>query len=349
MNDLNTSARVLLKKSGHISKEDFIYTIAKTVENDFGKKQTIKEEKSFSKGDRIVFTQNNTGLGVKNGTMGTITNLDQQTLQVKLDGEHSKEVSFSPHLNPHFDQGWAITIHKSQGMTVDRTYVLASSGMTQNLTYVAMTRHRENVQVFGSNLEFSRPDKLPEVLSKSGEKLLATDYLDSVSLDKLMQKKDHLLTKIFNRVSNEMEAVGAVSKKALSKVTDYFLGTNRDKEIKVDSGVVKEAVREETRAEIILKSKEKSDLILASSLAHLEKFTQEKRQEHNPQQNKTALSKDSLRPHQQETLQQKKTEISYTSPYADLYKIRVPQSLKKLQNQKQIEKEHDELEMEWER
>lgn len=59
---------------------------------------------------------------------------------------------------------------------MDQTYVLASYEMNQNLAYVAMTRHRENVQVFGSNLDFWRPEKLPEVLANSGEKLSAADY-----------------------------------------------------------------------------------------------------------------------------------------------------------------------------
>lgn len=255
VNDLNTLARTLLKESCHISREEFTYTVAKMAENDFGDKRTVKEEKSFSKGDRIVFTQNNYGLGVKNGTMGTITNLDKQTIQVNLDGEENKEISFAPNLNPYFNQGWAVTIHKSQGTTVDQTYVLASYEMNQNLAYVAMTRHRENVHVFGSSLDFWRPEKLPEVLAKSGEKLSAADYLDADSLNKLMQKEDHLLTKIFDRISNELEAMGAVSKKAFWQVADYFLGNNRDKEIRVDSGFVKESVREEIRAEKVLKTR----------------------------------------------------------------------------------------------
>lgn len=208
VNDLNQSARSLLKDSGHLSKEDFTYTISKLVEDDFGRKQTLQEEKAFSKGDRILFIRNTNSLGVKNGTMGTITDLNRQTIQVKLD--EGKEVSFAPNLNPYFDQGWAITIHKSQGTTVDQTYLLASYEMTQNLAYVAMTRHRDSVHVFGSSLDFWRPEKLPEVLSKSGEKLSPRDYLDADSLNKLMQKDDHLLTKIFNRISNELDAMGAV-------------------------------------------------------------------------------------------------------------------------------------------
>lgn len=253
VNDLNASARSLLKASGHISKDDFIYTVAKMAENDFGDKQTIKEEKSFSKGDRIVFTHNNYGLGVKNGTMGIVTELDKRSIQVKLDEGNS--ICFAPNLNPHFDQGWAITIHKSQGTTVDKSYVLASYEMTQNLAYVSMTRHREDVHVFGSSLDFWRPEKLPEVLAKSGEKLSAADYLDTDSLNKLMQKEDHLLTKIFNRISNELEAMGTVSEKTFWQVADHFLGVNRDKEIIIKPEVSKEAIREETRAEELLKAK----------------------------------------------------------------------------------------------
>lgn len=250
--DLNASARSLLKKSGHISKDEITYTTLKRNEDDFGKQRLLKEQKNFSKGDRIVFTRNDYGLGVKNGTMGTITELNKQTLRVKLDREDGKEISFAPNLNPYFDHGWAITIHKSQGTSVDQTYVLASYEMTQNLAYVAMTRHRENVQVFGSNLDFWRPEKLPEVLSKLGEKLSAADYLDAESLNKLMQQEDRLLTKIFNRISNELEAMGAVSKRAFWHVADHLLGTNREEEIKVAPEISHSSIREEARAEKVL-------------------------------------------------------------------------------------------------
>lgn len=256
--DLNRTARALLKDSNHISKDEFTYTISKKVEDDFGKERIITQQKNFSKGDRIVFTQNDTGLGVKNGSIGTITNLNRQKMQVQLD--EGKEISFAPNLNPYFDQGWAITIHKSQGTTVDQTYLLASYEMTQNLAYVAMTRHRDNVHVFGSSFDFWRPEKLPEVLAKSGEKLSAADYLDADSLNKLMQRDDRLLTKIFERVSNELDAMGAVSKKAFWQVADHFLGTKREKDIRRNPDHTHSSVREEVRAEEVLRAKTKEPL-----------------------------------------------------------------------------------------
>lgn len=244
--DLNQSARALLKESGHLSKEEFVYMVKKEVEDDFGRKATLKEAKGFSKGDRIVFTRNTYGLGVKNGTMGTITDLNTQKIHVKLD--EGKAISFAPNLNPYFDHGWAVTIHKSQGTTVDRAYVLASFEMNQNLAYVAMTRHRESVQIFGSSLDFWRAEKLPQVLAKSGEKLSAADYLDAESLTKLMQQDDTLLTKIFDRIAGELDALGTVSKKAFSQVADHFLGITREPEIRISP----ESIREEVRAEEVL-------------------------------------------------------------------------------------------------
>mgnify|MGYP001270411098 CR=1 FL=1 len=92
--------------------------------------------------------------------MGTITNLDSQKVHVRLNKD--KEISFSPKLNPYFDQGWAITIHKSQGTTVDNNYVLASYEMNQNLSYVGMTRH--GIKFFC--LEITSCDFVIQILTK---------------------------------------------------------------------------------------------------------------------------------------------------------------------------------------
>ncbi|MBY0273338.1 MAG: AAA family ATPase [Alphaproteobacteria bacterium] len=244
--DLNVQARTYLKEVGVLDKKDFAHTIHREVEDDFGRKKIFKEERVFSKGDKLVFARNNAGLGVKNGTIGTITEINAQKIEVKIADD--QKVSFAPNLNPYFDQGWAVTIHKSQGTTVDKSFLLASHEMTQNLTYVAMTRHRDSVQVYGSTLDFWRDEKLPSVLSKSGEKLGAADYLDANSLAKLMKEEDRLLTKLFTRLGDELHAMGAVSKQAFKNVADYFLGRTSEKSILLKP----ETVREEARAQEIL-------------------------------------------------------------------------------------------------
>ncbi|MGO6697793.1 Ti-type conjugative transfer relaxase TraA, partial [Rhizobium johnstonii] len=52
------------------------------------------------------------------------------------------------------DHGYAATIHKSQGATVERTFVLATGMMDQHLTYVSMTRHRDRADLYAASEDF---------------------------------------------------------------------------------------------------------------------------------------------------------------------------------------------------
>ncbi|MGQ7489507.1 ATP-binding domain-containing protein, partial [Streptococcus suis] len=51
------------------------------------------------------------------------------------------------------DYGYAATIHKSQGATVDTVHVLASPSMDAHMTYVALSRHRESVNLYAGGDE----------------------------------------------------------------------------------------------------------------------------------------------------------------------------------------------------
>lgn len=106
--------------------------------------------RAFAKDDRIVFTQNNREMGVKNGMLGTVTRADESGLTVQLDTEDGQRrlVTINPHHYRSFDHGYAVTVHKSQGATVDRSYVLASKSMDRSLAYVAMTRHRDDMKLY---------------------------------------------------------------------------------------------------------------------------------------------------------------------------------------------------------
>ena len=60
----------------------------------------------------------------------------------------------------HFKHGYANTIHSSQGMTVENAYILASENMNANLTYVALTRHKGNVELNYSATAFNQDEKM---------------------------------------------------------------------------------------------------------------------------------------------------------------------------------------------
>ena len=116
--------------------------------------QTNDGKREFAPGDRIVFLENNRDLGVKNGMLGTVDHVEAGRIIATLDG---RERSVSVPMGDYqaVDHGYATTIHKNQGATVDRSYVLASGTMDRHLTYVAMTRHRDGVQLYAAQDEFT--------------------------------------------------------------------------------------------------------------------------------------------------------------------------------------------------
>lgn len=109
---------------------------------------TATGQRAFGDGDRIVFTRNDRDIGVKNGMLGTVEKASGSELVVKMDGDQPQRIRLDPRSFQSFDHGYAVTIHKSQGATVDQAYVLASRSMDRHLAYVAMTRHREAMKAF---------------------------------------------------------------------------------------------------------------------------------------------------------------------------------------------------------
>ncbi len=123
--------------------------------------QTNDGSRDFAPGDRIVFLENNRDLGVKNGMLGTVQAVKPDAIQVRLDRgavrsqDNVRTLSIPTKSYQSFDHGYATTIHKNQGATVDHSFVLASGTMDRHLTYVAMTRHRDGVQLYAGIDEFT--------------------------------------------------------------------------------------------------------------------------------------------------------------------------------------------------
>lgn len=138
--------------------------------------------RDFAVGDRIYFLQNNRDMGVKNGTLGTIEKIDGLSITVNVDSnkverEEQRQVTFSLDRYNHISLGYAATIHKYQGGTVDRSYILASKYMDNHLAYVGMTRHREKAELFYSKEEFASKQELEQVLGRDRSKDVTVDYL----------------------------------------------------------------------------------------------------------------------------------------------------------------------------
>jgi Ti-type conjugative transfer relaxase TraA len=131
-------------------------------------------ERDFAVGDRVMFLKNDRGLGVKNGLLGEIEAVSTQSMSVRLGGGRS--VGFDLKDYAELDHGYAATIHKAQGVTVDRAHVLATPGLDRHGSYVALSRHRDGVEIHYGRDDFDSLDKLSRTLSRERAKDMASDY-----------------------------------------------------------------------------------------------------------------------------------------------------------------------------
>lgn len=133
--------------------------------------------RDFAAGDQIVFLRNESSLGVKNGMIGHIVEARPGWFTATVgEGEHHRQVEVDHRFYANVDHGYATTIHKSQGATVDRVKVLASLSLDRNLTYVALTRHREDVGLYFGTRSFGKAGGLLKVLSRQRTKETTLDY-----------------------------------------------------------------------------------------------------------------------------------------------------------------------------
>jgi len=157
---LNEAARERMRAAGDLGNEERV-----TVE---------RGDRGFASGDRVMFLQNERGLGVKNGTLGTIERVSARSMTIQTDDGRS--VHFDLKDYNRIDHGYAATIHKAQGMTVDRTHVLATPGMDAHSSYVALSRHRDGMELHYGRDDFANPDRLTRTLSRDRAKDMASDY-----------------------------------------------------------------------------------------------------------------------------------------------------------------------------
>ena len=147
---------------------------------------TERGKRALAAGDRVMFGRNERGLGadrqgrggvaVKNGTLGTVLAVEAggERLTVLLDG--GQGVTFSLRDYAHIDHGYAATVHKAQGVTVDRAHVLATPHMDRHAAYVGLTRHRDGVVLHYAREDFEDSARLAVVLSRERAKDTSLDY-----------------------------------------------------------------------------------------------------------------------------------------------------------------------------
>lgn len=172
-NLLNDAIRAQLKVDGLLPAKDHIKV----------------NGRSFAFGDKIVFLKNDTstvttydkhgervkGEGVLNGAVKLLRLIDDQG-HLHFESLDGKITVVNPKTYDYLNHAYALTAHKSQGQTLDFALVAASKYMEAKGLYVAMTRHREDVQLYYKQEDFKTFQALQHHMATYDHKDLASDY-----------------------------------------------------------------------------------------------------------------------------------------------------------------------------
>src|SRR5215211_3948895 len=172
--ELNTVARTLLDSEGRLGNE----------------RLRLDSGLELAAGDRILCTRNDRHLTIANGSRGTIVDVDQKRRAVVLDLDDNRRVVLPRrYLDAgHVSHGYALTGHKTQGLTVEGAFVLADDQRAlKEWGYVALSRARAETRLYTikSQLEPDAPphrigpaepiDRLAQALSRPAAETLAID------------------------------------------------------------------------------------------------------------------------------------------------------------------------------
>ena len=117
--------------------------------------------REFAVGDQILFCKNQRRLGITNGDVGILKHIQinqNGNWQFQVERNNGKTVEFSLTDNENIksaynaiDHAYALSVHKSQGMTVDQAFVLSSDMMMdREWSYVAASRARDQTHFYCS-------------------------------------------------------------------------------------------------------------------------------------------------------------------------------------------------------
>jgi conjugative relaxase-like TrwC/TraI family protein len=114
-------------------------------------------EREFAVGDRIQFTATSRVLRVANRDLGTLQQIAADgTFTVRMDDSKGTRVTFNPEQMRHYDHGYAVTSHSSQGLTASRALIHVDTHahpelINSRFAYVSVSRASHDAQIYTNN------------------------------------------------------------------------------------------------------------------------------------------------------------------------------------------------------
>lgn len=136
---------------------------------------TDRGVRDFAVGDRVQITRTDKKLGMTNGVVGTITSIRQGHVIMRLD--NGQQIGWHVSQFGGFRHGYAGTIYKGQGRTIDETYLYHSRHWRSAASYVALTRQRDSALVFAATETAKDTAALAKQMARTDDRKAASAYV----------------------------------------------------------------------------------------------------------------------------------------------------------------------------
>jgi ATP-dependent exoDNAse (exonuclease V) alpha subunit len=183
VSQLNQQARAQLLAEGLLGP-------GATVQTGEGRSLEVRE------GDRVLCTRNSRQLGLQNGTLATVERVipsrSGDSCRLTLRTDDGRRVQFDSAHYAHLAHGYAVTTHKAQGVTVDRTLILGGGDMaSRELAYVQMSRHRESARLYVDQTEVDQAATIHDLAKELGREKQKETTLDFAPKLSELEKQLH--------------------------------------------------------------------------------------------------------------------------------------------------------------
>jgi ATP-dependent exoDNAse (exonuclease V) alpha subunit len=184
VDDLNRQARTALASDGGLRGRPLVLG-----------------DREFRVGDRVVMLRNRRALGLLNGMRGSVTAVDGPAgLMVVLLKDGTVVTLPRRYVEAgHVDHGYAMTIHKAQGITVDRAFVLGGEDLYREAGYTALSRARTSTHLYLTTAtlhdglpELTHTSELGQTATKIMERWLRIERGEKLGIDRILPRGGRL-------------------------------------------------------------------------------------------------------------------------------------------------------------
>jgi conjugative relaxase-like TrwC/TraI family protein len=214
--ELNANAHALMRSAGRL-----------------GDDEVATADRAFAVGDRVMLLRNHATLDVDNGDRGLVVDVDTGRRALTVELEAGREVGIPDwYLDAGWvDHGYALTAHKLQSTTVDRTFALAADGLYQEAGYSIASRARHETHFYlashadlADHEQAHGPPRPPEDAIIRFARHLSASRAQTLASDEPARAHARALTTTdlrqeYDRVWEELNAFPARQARALEMLT----------------------------------------------------------------------------------------------------------------------------------